>query len=63
MPVSEVQVVDLSCCLLSRFANKGLGYQEKAVLKQKYEDAKARGEAPPDVPGMKQLLADMKTTN
>ena len=46
-----------------RFANRGLGYQQKAILKHKYEEAKARGEAPPDEPGMKELLAEMKATN
>ena len=43
-----------------RFANKGLGYQEKAVLRQKVEDATARGEAPSDEPGMQEILAEMK---
>ena len=48
------------CAAECRFANKGLGYQEKAVLRQKVEDAKARGEAPPDEPGMQEILAEMK---
>ena len=30
---------------------------------KKAEDAKARGEAPPDEPGMQQILAEMKTAN
>ena len=47
----------LWCC---RFANVGLGYQEKAVLRKKIEDAKASGEAPPDEPGMQEILAEMK---
>ncbi len=43
-----------------RYANRGLGYQEKAVLMKKIESAKARGEAPPDEPGMQQILAELK---
>ena len=43
-----------------RYANRGLGYQEKAVLMRKIESAKARGEAPPDEPGMQQILAELK---
>ena len=46
-----------------RFANRGLGYQERAVLMKKAEDAKARGEAPPNEPGMQQILAEMKTAS
>lgn len=37
-----------------------MGYQEKAVLTKKIQDAKARGEAPPDEPGIQQILAEMK---
>ena len=48
------------CAVDCRFANKGLGYQEKAVLRKKFEDAKVRGEAPPDEPGMQEILAEMK---
>ena len=43
-----------------RYANRGLGYQERAVLLKKAEQAKARGEAPPDEPGMQHFLADLK---
>jgi hypothetical protein len=46
-----------------RYANRGLGYQEKAVLMKKIEDAKARGEAPPDEPGMQQILAELKNAS
>ena len=49
--------------VMCRFANWGLDYQEKAVLMKKAEDAKARGEAPPDEPGMQQILAEMKTAS
>ena len=45
---------------MCRFANSGMGYQEKAVLSRKIEDAKARGESPPDEPGMREILAEMK---
>ena len=48
---------------MCRFANRGLGYQERAVLKKKAEEAKARGEAPPDEPGMQQILAEMKAAS
>ena len=37
-----------------------MGYQERAVLMKKMEDARARGEAPPDEPGMQEILAEMK---
>lgn len=49
--------------MVCRFANLGLGYQEKAVPRKKIEDAKARGEAPPDEPGVQQLLQEMKVAN
>ena len=50
----------LLLCCVCRLANRGMGYQEKAVLMKKMEDAKARGEAPPDEPGMQEILAEMK---
>ncbi|DBB00261.1 TPA: Transcription factor stp1 [Trebouxia sp. C0004] len=46
-----------------RYASRGLGYQEKAVLMKKIESAKARGEAPPDEPGMQQILAELKNAS
>ena len=30
------------------------------MLRKRIEDAKARGEAPPDEPGMQEILAEMK---
>ena len=45
---------------MCRFANRGMGYQENTVLRRKIEDANARGEAPPDEPGMREILAEMK---
>ena len=48
---------------LCRYADRGLGYQEKALLMKKIESAKARGEAPPDEPGMQQILAELKNAS
>ena len=48
-------------CTWCRYANiGGLGFQEKLVLKKKIDEAAEKGEKPPNMPGMDDMLAEMK---
>lgn len=44
--------------LCHRYANISIGIQERLVLQRKAAEAEERGEPIPDLPGMKEALAD-----